>query len=94
MSSYSYILITRDNFEPSGIVTGIVNNLDEAQEYYDKNVKKYQEPKRMSNEELVQRALLDNWEIDYFENYVEVWNGTQKINTFKFNTKTRILEEK
>lgn len=33
----------------------------------------------MSDEDLIQRALTDNWELDYFHHYVEVYNGTQKL---------------
>ncbi len=85
---YSYILIDRVDYEPSGLL-GVVNSLEEATVYFDNKVKHYQEPQKMSDEELVQRALMDNWEIDYFKHYVEVYNGTQKICTFKFNVKTR-----
>lgn len=31
-------------------------------------------------------------ESDYFDHYVEVYDGTQKISIFKFNVKTRTLE--
>lgn len=89
---YSYILINRVDYELSGLI-GVVNSLEEATVYFDNKVKHYQKPKKMSDEELVQRALIDNWEIDYIHHYVEVYDGTQKICTFKFNDKTRTLEK-
>lgn len=89
MNSYSYILVDTIPYEGSWI-RGVVKNLSDALEYYDKNVKKHQEPNSMSNNELIERALMDNWEIDY---YVEVWDNTQPICTFRFNTKMRTLEK-
>jgi hypothetical protein len=95
---YSYILVDRipafTSVEKSSTwINGVVNSLEEAQIYYDNKVKLYQEPQKMSNEDLIQRALTDNWELDYIHHYVEVYDGTQKISIFKFNTKNRRLEE-
>lgn len=89
---YSYILVERVPYEGTWIL-GVVFSLEEANNYYDNKVKRYQEPQKMSDEDLIQRALTDNWEIDYIHHYVEVYNGLQKISIFKFNTKTRMLEE-
>lgn len=89
---YSYLLVDRIPYEGTWII-GVVNSLEEANNYFDNNVKSYQEPQKMSSEELVQRALTDNWGIDYIHHYVEVYDGLKKISTFKFNVKTRTLEE-
>jgi hypothetical protein len=45
----------------------------------------------MSDAELVE-ALDDEWD-DYIKYYVEVWDGTQRIHTFKYNTKTVVIRK-
>lgn len=90
---YSYILINRVDYQPSSLL-GVVDSLEEAIVYFDNKVKHYQEqPRKMSDEELIQRALMDNWELEYYNYYVEVYDGTQKICVYKFNVTTRTLEK-
>ena len=78
----TYILITSLPYE--GIwIKGVVQTLDEASEYFSKNINR--------NTELVQRALDDNWEDDYFSYWAENWRGTQRICTYKYNIQTQTL---
>lgn len=89
---YSYILIDKIQYEGTWII-GVVYSLEEATVYFDNNIKYYKEPQKMSDEELIHHALIDNWEVDYCDHYVEVYDSCKQISTFKFNVKTRILEE-
>jgi hypothetical protein len=70
-------------------IHGVVKSLDEGLDFFlDKTLKT--EPlseTKMSTEELINRALWDNWEDDYWSYWVEVWNGTQRVCIYKFNTK-------
>lgn len=77
--SYTCILIERVPYSYSHII-GVMNDLDAAREYFNKNVK--------------QRSEETKQELDYFENFVEVFSGMQKMCTFKFSTITRELENK
>lgn len=90
---YSYILLSTLPNEGMWI-SGVVHSLDEALDYF-----KTKKTKRMNlfnsrEEELVQRALDDNWgSEDYdFSYWVEVWDKTKKICTYKYNTKTQLLD--
>ena len=80
----TYILITSLPYEGLWI-HGIVQTLVEASEYFSNMIK------AQRSQELVQRALDDNWEDDYFSYWVEKWRGTQRLCTYKYNTKTKLL---
>lgn len=89
---YSYILLSSLPYEGPWIL-GIVNSLEEASEYFLKKLKKETYPTKKSPEELVQRALDDNWEDSYFSYWVAVWDKTQRICTYKYNVRTNLLEK-
>lgn len=89
---YSYILLSSIVYEGTWTL-GVVNSLDEANNYFVKNVKKKNlSETKMSSEELVQRALDDEWD-DYIKYYVEVWDNTQRICSYKYNSTTSLLEK-
>jgi hypothetical protein len=90
----SYLLLSTLPYEGPWI-NGIVKNLDEALQYFLDKTSRIQKlsEKKMSNEELIQRALDDNWNDDYFSYWVQVWDGTKKISTYKFNTLTKALDK-
>lgn len=87
MENYSYILISNILYEGTW-VEGVVQSLDEALSYFSKTVKP-NKLKDNSSEELV----TDNWEDEYCTYWVQKWQGTRKISTYKYNTKTGLLEE-
>lgn len=80
----TYILIITLPYEGPWI-KGVAHSLDEASEYFSNKI----QAKR--TQELVLRALADNWEEDYFSYWAEKWRGTQRICTYKYNTKTKTL---
>jgi len=75
----SYLLLTKLPYEGPWI-GGIVKNLDEALQYFLNKTSKIQP--------------LDGDLGDYYFSYwVEVWDGTKKISTYKFNTLTKTLDK-
>ena len=75
--TFSYLLLDTLPYEGPWI-RGVVHTLDEALEYFVDNVKtKSLSEQKVSEQELVQRALDDNWEDDYFSHWVEKWCGTK-----------------
>jgi hypothetical protein len=90
----SYILLSTMAYEGMWI-HGVVKSLDEGLDFFlDKILKtKPLSETKMSSEELVNRALCDNWQDDYWTYWVEVWNGTQRVCIYKFNTLTKMLDK-
>lgn len=90
---YSYVLFSTLPHEGLWIL-GVVNTLDEALEFFSKKIttKKLSITKK-TDEELIFRALTDNWDDDYFSYWVEAWDKTQRMYTYKYNIKKNILEE-
>jgi hypothetical protein len=80
----SYVLLCETQYEGKKIL-GIVYSLDEALRYFQN---KTLESKHLVKNtiELVQRVLDDNWDEDTY--LLQVWNGTLKISTYKFNKLT------
>ena len=88
---YTYILLSHIDYESTWVL-GVFNTLDEANDYLKSIKKKQLKDVKMSDAELIQRALDDEWD-DYMKYYVEVWDGIQWICTFKYNTKTGLLDK-
>jgi hypothetical protein len=91
-TKYSYILLSSMPYESTWVL-GVVNSLDQALSYFNETVKQRKlSDIKMSDQELVQRALDDNWG-DYFDYWVEVWDNMQRVCTYKYNTKTNELNK-
>jgi len=93
-NNLSYILLSTIAYEGMWIL-GTAKNLDEALEFFlDTTLKtKPLAETKISDEEMINRALCDNWQDDYMSYWVEVWNGTQRVFTYKFNTLTKMLDK-
>ena len=83
----SYILIFTMPYDGTWI-EGVVKNLDEALEFFLNKTSNEESDDKTSNEELD-----DNYKDDYYAYFVEVWNGTKKICTYKFNMSTKLLDK-
>lgn len=88
---YSYVLLGRVDYESTWVL-GVFGDADNANDYLKSIKKKQLKDVKMSDAELIQRALHDEWD-DYMKYYVEVWDGTQRIRTFKYNSKTGLLDK-
>lgn len=88
---YSYILLSHIDYESTWVL-GVFDSVDTANDYLKSIKKKQLKDVKMSDAELIKRALHDEWD-DYIKYYVEVWDKTQRIHTFKYNTKTGLLDK-
>lgn len=88
---YSYVLLSSIDYESTWVL-GVFSDVDSANDYLKTIKKKQLKDVKMSDAELIRRALDDEWD-DYMKYYVEVWNNSQRIHTFKYNTKTGLLDK-
>jgi hypothetical protein len=58
-------------------ILGVVDNLDRALEYFSQNTKPCDDK---------------DWE-NYISYWVEEWDKTKRLRTYKYNTKTRLLDK-
>lgn len=80
---YQYILLEKIQYEGIWIL-GVVNSLDEALEHFSKIYNKtYDESSDEENSD----------KVNYISYWIEEWDRTKKVRTYKYNNITRLLEK-
>lgn len=82
---YQYVLLEKIQYEGTWIL-GVVSSLNEALEYFSINIKNSKNEHEESNGENL------DWG-DYVSYWVEEWDKTKRLHTYKFNTRSCLLEK-